>query len=70
MNENETLRARIAELEAQLAEARGILAQMADPDDCHYDHHGFCQAHGWLYNEQCPHSRAKHFLATTESEGE
>lgn len=36
-----------------------LIDQMRDPDPCWYDHHGYCQAHGWMYTEpRCPHARA------------
>lgn len=44
---------RIAELEA-------LVGDFVDPDPCQYDHHGYCQAHGWFETEPaCPHARAK-----------
>jgi hypothetical protein len=45
--------------------ALGLLADMVDPDDCNYDHHGGCQAHGFLSlepPEKCPHQIAKDLL--------
>jgi hypothetical protein len=45
---------------------RGRLAQLVrdltDPDPCYFDHHGGCQAHGYLSlkpGEKCPHAEAK-----------
>lgn len=36
-----------------------LIDQMRDPDPCWYDHHGYCQAHGWMATEpRCPHARA------------
>lgn len=61
--------ARVAELDGFQLQAEGaieLLADLADPDSCHYDHHGGCQAHGYLSlanGEQCPHSLARAFLA-------
>lgn len=43
-----------------------LLADLVDPDDCWFDHHGGCQAHGYLDLEQgllCPHEEAKRLLA-------
>jgi hypothetical protein len=55
---------RVAELEAALAETRGLLADLTDPDPCWFDHHGYCQAHGWMATEPaCPHARAKALTA-------
>lgn len=44
---------RVAELEA-------LVQGMADPDPCYFDHHGYCQAHGWTATSPaCPHGRAQ-----------
>ena len=41
-----------------------IIRGMVDPDECSYDHHGNCQAHGWTGTDpSCPHKRAKELLA-------
>jgi hypothetical protein len=41
-----------------------LLDDLTDPDDCWYDHHGYCQAHFWLATDpRCPHARAKDILA-------
>lgn len=37
-----------------------LLEQLTDEDDCSFDHHGYCQTHSWMYNdEKCPHHRSK-----------
>lgn len=44
----------------------GLLQSLTDPDDCWFDHHGGCQAHGFLSlepGELCPHAEAKQVLA-------
>lgn len=38
-----------------------LVRDLTDPDDCHYDHHGYCQAHN--LSDDCPHKRAKTLLA-------
>ncbi|WP_329376157.1 hypothetical protein [Streptomyces sp. NBC_01483] len=44
---------RVAELEA-------LVQGMTDPDPCYFDHHGYCQAHGWAATSPaCPHGRAQ-----------
>lgn len=48
------------------AEALTLIESLADPDDCWFDHHGGCQAHGYLdlkQGEVCPVQHAKDFLA-------
>lgn len=41
-------------------ELRELLADLTDPDECWFDHHGYCQAHGWMQTDPpCPHARAK-----------
>jgi hypothetical protein len=36
-----------------------LIRDLADPDPCWFDHHGYCQAHGWTAtNPRCPHARA------------
>lgn len=43
---------------------RELLTDLADPDPCWFDHHGYCQAHGWMATDpHCPHARAKELLA-------
>lgn len=43
---------------------RSLVADLVDADDCWFDHHGYCQAHGWFETEPaCPHARAKALLA-------
>ena len=42
-----------------------IVRDFTDPDPCHFDHHGYCQAHGWFsVDPRCPHARAKELLGT------
>lgn len=39
---------------------RALVTDLADPDRCLFDHHGYCQAHGWMVvNPPCPHGRAQ-----------
>lgn len=49
--------------EVELEEMRQLIEDFTDADSCHYDHHGYCQAHNWLRAEpKCPHARAKELL--------
>lgn len=50
-----------------------LIRDLTDPDDCWFDHHGGCQAHGYLSlepGEKCPHAEAKEVLrdATTTTD--
>lgn len=40
---------------------RALVADLVDEDECHYDHHGYCQAHS-LHERPCPHERARTIL--------
>jgi len=53
----------ITELKAP-AEMVEIIQDLLDPDRCTFDHHGYCQAHGWFETDpKCPHARGKDLLA-------
>jgi len=54
----------IKPLVAEVAELRAVLTDIVDDDACSYDHHGYCQAHGWFDTDPaCPHDRSKTILA-------
>lgn len=58
-----------------LDEVGPLIAALIDPDDCWFDHHGGCQAHGYLSlepGEMCPQLEAKAWVAraVTERGGE
>lgn len=43
----------------------GVMRDLVDVDACWFDHHGGCQAHGFLHlepGEKCPHAAAKELL--------
>ena len=43
-----------------------LLRSLVDPDDCWFDHHGGCQAHGYLaleLGQKCPQAEAKELLS-------
>ena len=43
-----------------------LLEALTDPDECWFDHHGGCQAHGFLSlepGERCPQAVARELLA-------
>lgn len=63
-NVRDGLTAVLALVDRDQSAALTILADMVDPDPCWYDHHGYCQAHGWTQTEpRCPHARARELLA-------
>jgi hypothetical protein len=53
-------------IEAKYRAALRLIADLVDSDDCWFDHHGGCQAHGYLSlepGEKCPQQEAKELLA-------
>lgn len=49
-----------------LTAPRDLLESLVDPDMCWFDHHGGCQAHGYLGlepGEVCPQEQLKAILA-------
>lgn len=56
--------------EKTLRELRELIDDLTDPDPCQFDHHGYCQTHGWFDTEPaCPHARAKAILAGLNEAG-
>jgi hypothetical protein len=54
------------------AKVLALLRDLTDGDPCLFDHHGGCQAHGYLTlqpGELCPHEEAKRLLADHRTEG-
>lgn len=52
-----------------LTAPRNLLEALADGDDCDFDHHGGCQAHGYLSlepGELCPQRELKDLLAAPD----
>ncbi|WP_433078920.1 hypothetical protein ACQP1P_38705 [Dactylosporangium sp. CA-052675] len=69
---DEQVRVHVAEglRQATEGEDRAVLLRFAreyvDPGECSFDHHGGCQAHGWLSprpGEQCPNAEVRALLA-------
>ncbi|MFE7744456.1 hypothetical protein [Nocardia sp. NPDC057455] len=59
------------QLADELVQLRRLVADFVDPDDCWFDHHGGCQAHGYLSlepGEICPHEEAKQYLAEVNAD--
>lgn len=45
-----------------------LVRDLADDDECWFDHHGYCQAHGWMTTETpCPHARARELLGSGDA---
>ena len=54
-------------IEAKYRNTLRLIADLVDADDCWFDHHGGCQAHGYLSlepGEKCPQQEAKELLST------
>lgn len=48
-----------------------LIESLTDPDDCSFDHHGGCQAHGYLSlepGEKCPQAEAKELIEASKRE--
>ena len=52
------------EMRDRLDWATQILEALQDDSPCEFDHHGYCQAHGWLNEDRCPQDALKEFLAS------
>lgn len=63
--ERERLKAEVERLRAERAAMLCLIANLVDSDDCWFDHHGGCQAHGYLSlepGEKCPQQEAKELI--------
>lgn len=49
-------------VEQRLNQAVPLITDLVDDEDCSLDHHGYCQAHGWFDDSECPQARAKRWL--------
>jgi len=50
----------------RLQDLQRIVDDLTDPAPCSFDHHGYCQAHGYFETEpKCPQARAKELNAKT-----
>lgn len=54
-------------VKAERARIVEIMENLVDDDLCTYDHHGYCQTHGWMSSSTCPHKLGQNYL-TTQSE--
>ena len=57
-----------AKCQQRVEEAIDIIGDLIDADGCSFDHHGYCQAHGYLNEGECPNSRAKKYLKFSRRE--
>lgn len=56
----------MSEIRETIAVPRDLLESLVDEDDCWFDHHGGCQAHGYLSlepGELCPQHELKQLLS-------
>jgi hypothetical protein len=61
-------RVRQVALEVAVGSLLDLIADLHDPDPCMRDHHGYCQAHGWMATKpECPHDRAQRILAKRQA---
>lgn len=52
-----------------LAKTKRLISDLTDPGECHFDHHGGCQEHGYLTLEpgqMCPNQEAKEWVKSYE----
>ncbi|MGW4270809.1 hypothetical protein ACWEGQ_00225 [Streptomyces seoulensis] len=61
----EAAEAAATETQADSTTLLELVKDFLDPDPCAFDHHGYCQAHGYLGGEpmSCPHGRARKLLS-------
>ena len=65
----DTILTALDQYEARVRELLGLVDALRDDDECWYDHHGYCQAHGWFETDPpCPDRRARELLATPTKE--
>ena len=73
MSRAERAEAEVAELRATVAARDALIRDLADPDPCWFDHHGGCQAHGFLLlqpGQACPQHYAQQIVAALDGAGE
>lgn len=51
-----------SEKDAEIERLRGMLDELYDTNPCSFDHHGYCQEHGWLQEGTCIMARVKEEL--------
>lgn len=58
----ESQREIIRKLRSEEWAARKLLEEIASPEPCRLDHHGYCQEHLWVGKGECAHGRARRLL--------
>ena len=49
----------VLEGRVEIGRLRVMVEALRDSDPCEFDHHGYCQAHGWMTTDKpCPHGLA------------
>lgn len=55
-------------MERKHAELIELIDALRDPEPCHFDHHGYCQEHSYLWTDPpCPHGRAAKLIEAAEA---
>lgn len=49
-------------LAAHAKAAQALLDTFIDDEPCSFDHHGYCQTHGWFHEGECNMARARRLL--------
>lgn len=68
--ENAGLRKQIEDSRRQedTDELISLIQDLTDSEACRFDHHGYCQAHGWMDESECPHHRATKIIVAWQQE--
>ena len=51
-------------LQARIKQLEELVDCLYDDNPCEYDHHGYCQAHGWMDKSPCPMKRIREIRAS------
>jgi hypothetical protein len=60
----------VASLEEENKRLRELLDDLYDDSPCSFDHHGYCQEHGWLQPGTCIMARVRAALSGDKTDGE
>lgn len=56
-----------AAVQKERLKASEIIEQFVDDETCDYDHHGYCQTHGWMDESKCINQVANDYLTTKDT---